>query len=485
VLRLGGIPALHRAPCREINFLSLRAYSRRFPAYLDSLLIMAKSGSSKLWLVIALIVAIGGGYYYYTKRNTTPPAKFITAAVARNDIIQSVTATGDLQPVTTVEISSQISGLIQEVLVDFNSQVKKGDLLARIDPATYEVRLNSAKAQLANTRANHSLVKLNTERTRSLHSRQLVSQQELDQAEAQLTQAEAQLQIQQASVKTAEVDLARCNLYAPIDGIVMDRLAEVGKTVAASLNAPKLFTLVEDLRRMQIEAAVSEADIGSVVEGMPVNFTVDAYPDRRFRGSVRQIRNTPVREQNVITYTTIIDVNNDDLRLKPGMTANVAIVIQERKNVLSIPNSALRARIPAELLVPAPTPPPAVVGEATPEQNLTALLAELGHTGGRPNPVLMQRVRALAEERGVILPPPRGGAGSGNSVITRTVYRITNSAESPLADAVTARFGITDGLVTEVIDGLTEGEVIATGVLAPAEASPLGASSPFGPPRRR
>ncbi len=445
---------------------------------------MATSRSSKLWLIIVIVAALAGGGYYFAKRNAPKPTSFITTKVTRANIIQTVTATGDLQPVSTVEVGSQISGLVQEVLVDFNDSVTKGQVLARIDPATYESRLRQSQAELANTRANHDLVKLNADRIRSLHAGNLVSQQELDQSIAQLAQAEAQLLIRNASVENARVDLARCTISSPIDGVVLTRQIVAGKTVAASLNAPVLFTLVEDLRRMQIEAAVSEADIGSVTEGMAVNFTVDAYPDRRFRGTVRQIRNTPVREQNVITYTTIINVNNDDLRLKPGMTANVAIVIRERENILTLPNSALRARIPAELLVPAPVAAVAS-GEATPEQNLSALLAELGHTGGRPAPALMERVRALAEERGLTLPARRGGSDNGNPVTTRTVYRVTVPGHSALAEAVTARFGITDGLTTEVIDGLAENDVIATGVLTPAESTAAASSSPFGGPRRR
>jgi HlyD family secretion protein len=445
---------------------------------------MAKPRSLKLWFTFILLAAFaGGGYYLYKVRTAPEPVSFLSVKVGRGNIVQTVTATGGLQPVSTVEVGSQISGLVFEVLVDFNDPVKKGQVLARIDPASFESRVRQARAELANTRANYDLVKLNSERIRSLRENDLVSQQELDTSLAQLAQAEAQLLIRNAAVENALVDLNRCTITSPIDGVVLTRQIVAGKTVAASLNAPVLFTLVDDLRRMQIEAAVSEADVGSVEIGMTANFTVDAYPERRFRGTVRQVRNTPVREQNVISYTTMIDVANDDLRLKPGMTANVAIVIRERENILTLPNTALRARIPAELIIT----PPAKAGSpraATPEANLAALLAELGHTGGRPTPAVMQRARSLAEERGLEIPARRGGAAGG--VSTRVVYRLPATPAAAKVTAVTARFGITDGVSTEIIDGLAEGDSIVTSVISAAEAEPAGAAAnPFGGPGRR
>ncbi|MDF3056079.1 MAG: transporter [Rariglobus sp.] len=450
---------------------------------------MAKPGSFKLWLVLVILAMLGGGYYYFSKRSAVPPAEFVTATISRSDIVQSVTATGDLQPVTTVEISSQISGLIQEVLVDFNSQVKQGDLLARIDPATYAVRLNSAKAQLANTRANYNLVKLNTERTRTLRAQQLVSQQELDQAEAQLTQAEAQLQIQQASVQTAEVDLARCNLYAPIDGIVMDRLAEVGKTVAASLNAPKLFSLAADLTKMQIEADVAEGDIGSVEIGQSVNFTVDAYPNRQFRGKVSQIRNSPVIVQNVVTYVTIIDVNNDDLKLKPGMTANVSIIIARKEDVLRVANSALRVRIPENLL-PSASLAADAAKPATREQ-IQQLMTEAGANPGsrRIAPEVRARLIQLAKERHLELPArlTRSGDDEPGGVLTRTVYKLGGTPASPVVIPITIKTGITDGSATEIIEGLEEGDSVITSAFQPSAKGSTGSSTPnpFGGGGRR
>lgn len=449
---------------------------------------MAKKSGRFIPVIFAMIALCGAAYYFLGGSADAPP-KIQTVAVTRGTLTRTITATGDLQPVEKIEVSSQISGLIKEVLVDYNSRVKAGDVLARIDPASYISRLNQAKASLANVRANYDLVKLNTARTESLRERNLVSQQELDQAQAQLAQAEAQLQISNASVENAEVDLARCEIIAPIDGIVLDRPATVGKTVAASLNAPVLFILVNDLSLLQIEAAVSEADIGAVAVGQSADFTVDAFPGRAFHGMVRQIRNSPKIEQSVVTYSTIIDVANENLQLKPGMTANVSVVVDQRQNILLIPNAALRARIPPNLLLPALTPEPATSGAvATPEDALKTLLVEVGHSEGRPNREVMQKVRALAAERGIVL-PDRGGRRHGDnssvgSVTTRTVYLLAGTETKPLVQPITIRCGITDGSKTEVISGLDAGTDIITGVTATPGTAPGGSGSPFGGMRR-
>lgn len=464
-----------------------------------------QSGASLVTLLIAL-AAVGGlaAWWWLRPDAASAPVSFNTIKVARGDVVQTVTATGDLQPVTTVDVSSQISGLLTEVLVDFNSRVSAGDVLARIDPATYESRLASAKAEYANTAANHRLVKLNNERAHSLFERNLVSRQEVDQSDAQLAQANAQLLTREAAVANAETDLARCTLYAPIDGIVIDRLAEVGKTVAASLNAPTLFTIVNDLAKMEIRAYVSEADIGAVAEGQEVNFTVDAYPSRTFRGRVTQIRNSPLREQSVIVYSTIIAVDNADLRLKPGMTANVSIITAERRGVLRVPNSALRVRVPETVTVlPAPEPaagesaPAAPTAPADPREQFRALMMEAGWSGeGRPTPDIMQKARDLATARGIELPQRGAGGGGGggggnrtpaqvpadNRPTVRTLYATTPAGGGqPTVQAVRVTLGISDGSTTEVIAGLEEGSEIVTGLaLATAATSaPSGTNNPF------
>jgi len=469
---------------------------------------MAKSRTvGSLVTILALLGLAAAAWYYYRGRGDPPP-QFTTATIGRGEIIQGVTATGTVQAVTVVDVSSQISGQIAEVLVDFNARVKQGDVLARIDPATYESRLRQAEAQLANTTASYNLVRLNAERVRTLHGKNLVSSQELDQSEAQLAQAEAQLQIQNAAVENVKVDLSRCTIYAPIDGIVIDRIAEVGRTVAASLNAPTLFTIVNDLSKMQIAASVAEADIGSILKGQDVNFNVDAYPNRQFRGRVSQVRNSPRTEQSVVVYSTIIDVDNSDGHLKPGMTANVTIVISQRAGALRLPNTALRLRAPEDLLTTPPPPEPAVAvagataGAATPpatterrrgsgegREQMRQLMQEAGISfgSGPPAPEALARLQKLAAERGIELPERFTQARAGSNpeaIVSRIVYRPAGTPEKPMLEPVRVRLGITDGLTTEVIEGLAENDKVVVTVTGASGAAARPASNPFSGGRR-
>jgi HlyD family secretion protein len=472
---------------------------------------MSKARSSSgLIITLTLLAAAGAGAWYYMRPGAEKAPEFSTAKVSRGDVQQVVTATGGLEAVTSVDVSSQVSGLIVEINVDYNSPVKKGQVLAKLDPATYESRLSSAKAQLANTTANFNLVRLNTERSRKLREQNLVSQAELDQAEAQLAQSQAQMLIQQAAVDTAKVDLARCTIYSPIDGIVIDRVALVGKTVSASTSAPTLFTIANDLSQMQISAAVAEADIGTIEDKQNVNFTVDAYPSRQFRGRISQIRNAPKTQSNVVTYETIIDVRNDDLKLKPGMTANVSIVIAQRSGTLKIGNNALRVRIPENLLPPpapvAAAPAPGADGKTAPaaaktdapkpmtdEQRRTAMrdiMRDVGFSfgaGGPPSPEIIAKMEALAKERGLDLDFSRfsgGGRGGGrggntpasNAPVVRTLYKLVGTdPKTQRAEPVQVKLGISDGISTEIIEGVAEGDVLITGVTIPGAApTPAG-----------
>ncbi len=410
------------------------------------------------WAVAAAIVLGAAAYWYFAHGREKEP-EYQTAVVARGSLTQVVTATGQLNPMTNVTVGSQISGIIQKIYVDFNSPVKAGQVLAELDPATYERAVAQAEAELASAKANLELAQVQAKRATELFRDNLISAAEFDTAMAQLHQAEAQVKIRQAVLENARVNLGRCTIYAPIDGIVISRNVDVGQTVAASLQAPTLFQIANDLTQMQINANVAEADIGSVEVGQDVDFTVDAYPYRVFHGKVKQVRNSAVVVQNVVTYDTVIEVNNPDLKLKPGMTANVSIITAHRENVLKIPNAALRFR------------PPETTNDS--RTNSSGLRAggqrQFGPPGG---------------------PPAEGGRpsarGRGERAFTRTVYVLrTNSpagSRSTKLEPVQVKIGISDGVTTEVIEGLNEGDVVVTGVVItePSRTASAPARNPFG-----
>src|SRR5438876_3577295 len=311
-----------------------------------------KKSHFRRWLVILVILggaAVGG--VAYVKRPKDPDLDFKTAQVAHGEITQVVTANGALNPVRTVTVGSQISGIITELKVDFNSKVREGDELAKIDPATYERALARAVADLANAQAGLELAKFNAKRAKQLYADKLISESEFEQNEVALQQADANVKIHQASVDSAKVDLDRTTIYAPISGMVISRKVDAGQTVAASFNTPELFTIANDLTKMQIETLVSEADVGGVQEGQKVNFMVDAFQGRKFSGRVNQVRFAPITNQNVVNYTAVVEVDNRDLKLRPGMTANASIITAQRTNVLCVPNAAFRFRPPENAII--------------------------------------------------------------------------------------------------------------------------------------
>ncbi len=281
-----------------------------------------------------------------------------TEAATRGDIEQAVTATGTVNAVTTVQVGTQVSGTIKTLYVDFNSRVKKGQLIAQIDPSTFQSQVQQAQANLSSAQAN--LEKAQTalandkktfDRNKELFSKNLIAQSDLDTAEtayqtdiAQVASAKAQIEQAKASLDYAKQNLAYTRIVSPVDGVVISRNVDVGQTVAASFQTPTLFTIAQDLTKMQIDTNVAESDIGVVKLGQGVDFTVDAYPETTFEGKVWQIRQAPITVQNVVTYDVVIQVNNKDFKLMPGMTANVSIVIQQKKDVIRIPNAALRFR---------------------------------------------------------------------------------------------------------------------------------------------
>lgn len=283
-------------------------------------------------------------------------ASYQTERIAQGDIVQKITASGIINPISTVDIGTQVSGIISEIYVDYNSEVKKGDLLALIDPQTFEATvsqrraaLDIAKAELEVTKNNIVYYKKHLDRIKKLNTSKYSADKELESAQrdydnsvAEKALKTAQVKQAEASLKQAQIDLEYTRITSSVDGVVISREVEVGQTVAASFNTPTLFNVAEDLTKMQIEASVVEADIAKVKEGQKVEFSVDSFPDEIFEGVVTQVRNNPITTSNVVTYQVIIGIDNKDLKLKPGMTANVDIITAQKQNVLLVPNKALR-----------------------------------------------------------------------------------------------------------------------------------------------
>ena len=282
--------------------------------------------------------------------------KYETRKVRRCTITEVVEASGTINPVNTVSVGSTVSGLIKEIYVDFNSVVKKGQILAQIDPANFQAsvdqataQINNAQANLANTQAVMEMSRKTYNRYKNLYAKNFIAKSELDQAEsdyyanlAKVNSAKAQISQAQATYNTAMTNLGYTKIIAPVDGTIISREIDLGQPVAASFQAPQLFTIAQDLTNMQIEVNVSEADIGKVKVGQDVTYTLDGYPDTDFKGKVTQVRISPTTVSNVVTYVVIVDVHNEDLKLIPGMTANVSIITDQKENVLCVPNVALK-----------------------------------------------------------------------------------------------------------------------------------------------
>ena len=310
--------------------------------------------------IVAVAAVAGAAAYavWFWPAGSTAPAGYVTVAVDRGPIEHVVSATGTVNPVTTVQVGTYVSGPIQALDVGFNAPVTKGQRIAKIDPAPFAVKVREAEASLKNAqakvvgdRADTRLKKLLLERNRVLLGRNLIAQNDLDTAETVYEQAVAQLALDQAGVAQAEasleeaqVNLRYTDILSPVDGVVVSRNVDVGQTVAASFQTPTLFLIAQDLTKMQVDTNVSESDVGRVREEQPATFTVDAYPGQPFRGKVAQVRNAPITVQNVVTYDVVVAVDNSGLELKPGMTANVSITTAKRDQALRIPVRALRFR---------------------------------------------------------------------------------------------------------------------------------------------
>ncbi len=389
------------------------------------------------WPWILLLLGTGGGsYWWWSREQDKKPAaaEYETAAVSKGDLKKMVKASGVVNPLAKVEIGSQISGTIIKLNVDFNSLVKAGEVLCQLDPATYDAAYAQSAAERSSAEADRDYQKRTIERKRQLLEQKLFPQADFDKAEADFKGAEAKLLLADARLKKAKVDLERCTIYAPIDGVIIDRTAEIGMTIAASFNAPKLFILANDLTKMQINAQVSEAEIGQVQQKQKVKFKVDAYVDP-FEGEVVQVRNSPITEENVVNYDAIIAVNNPDLKLKPGMTGVAEIVTSERFGVVKIPNGALRFK---------PAKPRDMSGDSA--------------LPGPPFPKKPDPDRPVdLTVKQVYLPPSK-------------------PTDEPVS--ITVKIGINDGKSTEILEGLREGDTVITLLKPPAGSG--GMNNPFG-----
>lgn len=397
----------------------------------------------KRW-IIGLIVLAGAaaGGWFLTRPRTKPP-EYRTARVDRGLIKAQITATGTLKPVTMVQVGSQVSGTIQSLHADFNSIVRKGQVVAQLDPSLFRTQLAQNEANLSRAQVNVKDADRTFQRTKELLARNLVSQSEVDAAEAALDRFRAEVRQAEATVEQSRVNLRHTTIESPIDGVVVSRSVDVGQTVAASLSAPILFEIANDLADMQVEASIDEADIGQIKSGESVTFTVDAFPEEKFSGIVSQTRLQPITVQNVVTYTTVIAVENPELKLRPGMTANVSVEVARADDALRVPVAALSFR-PAESKSGARK---SVAAASTP-----GATAATGQGRGRT-----------------------GAPGGGPSPTGPTVHvRTEKGALEPRA----VKTGITDGYVTEIVSGdLKEGEAVVTGLIGATTSGAGGMNS--------
>jgi HlyD family secretion protein len=417
------------------------------------------------WIVVAVVVVAGGvfGWWRMRQARATAQVLYVTSQVDRGRIVAKVTASGTLSAIVTVQVGSQVSGRVAALYADWNSQVKKGQLVAKIDPQLFQATVQQARANLVAAQGNLAKVKAQAvdaerqyKRNVILAERKLIAQADLDTSQstfdadkAAVDAAAGTVEQARAQLNSSEVNLAYTDIISPTDGTVIARNVDVGQTVAASLQAPTLFLIAEDLRKMQVDTSVAEADIGKLQTGMKATFTVDAYPNERFTGAVRQVRNNPQTVQNVVTYDAVIDVANPDLKLKPGMTANCTFVWAERGDVLRIPNAVMRFRPPAELLA-------RLNPGAGPSQGGTGATAEAAQSGG---------ARRKA--------PASGGIDPNR----KTVWVLRNGQPLP----VVIKSGVSDGSLTEVVEGeLSQGDLVITDM---SGGSSTGQQAGFPRPR--
>ena len=383
---------------------------------------------SKVWLVVAVVIIVAIVAWALSGSKKEEQISFETAAVAPANIMNSITATGTIEPVTSVTVGTQVSGIVSKLYVDYNSVVKKGQVIAELDKTNLMSQLNSAKTQLATAQSQLNYQTTNFNRYKTLYQKGLVAADDFDSAKLSYTQAKEQVAAAKEEVQRAQTNLGYATITSPIDGIVLSKSVEEGQTVAASFSTPELFTIAQDLTNMQVVADVDEADIGDVKEGERVSFTVDAYPDDTCEGTVKQVRQEATTTNNVVTYEVVISAPNADLKLKPGLTANVTIYTAERKGVLSVQSKALRF---------------------TPQKETVGKMKIVDQTGNAKNKVWTIE---------------------GNSIVAHKV-----------------NIGMTDGTNTQILNGISAGVKVVTGLNVTGgeqdDAQPNASSerSPFAP----
>ena len=379
-----------------------------------------------LYILSALIILLAVIWWALPGKKSTE-ARYATAMIERGSITQNVSANGTLNPVKLVNVGSQVSGIVKKLYVDFNDHVKAGQILLELDPALMQAQLEQSLANVANTEAQLELAIANEARTRGLYAQEYVTRQELEQAVQALKSARAQVSLTSAQVARDRTNLSNTVIRSPVSGVVVSRVVDTGQTVAASLQAPTLFTIAQDLAKMQIDTSYAEADVGAIHVGQPASFRVDAFPNRSFKGVVKQVRLNPTTQQNVVTYDVVVGVDNPELILMPGMTAYVNITVAQRQDALMLPNAALRFR-------PADAP-------------------------GRTDKPRAEQNKPKAER----------GKDKADAAVMGTIYVLENGQLKPVRVSV----GITDNRFTEIVgDEIKEGTaVVIEDRQPPAKAS--------------
>jgi HlyD family secretion protein len=419
------------------------------------------------WVSAASVIGLGGiGWWQIGDRDKEPP--YVTTPAQKATVTQVVSSTGTLQAVVTVQVGSQVSGTIEKLFADFNTKVKAGQIVAQLNQDKFRAAEDQARANLLAAQSNIEKSKVSVadtlrtlERNRELRKKDLMAQSDLDAAQAAYDAALAQVEVNraqaaqaQASLKQSTVDLNNTVIRSPVDGLVISRNVDVGQTVAASLQAPTLFTIANELARMEVHTNVDEADVGNVKEGQDVTFTVDAFPSRRFIGRVHQVRNAPIVVQNVVTYVAVVRIDNKELLLKPGMTANVQFLVSRKEDVLTIPNMALRFKPPEEK-----------------EEAQELLRREQTRTA----PKVGERRTSRQSVAG-------GGGAAGRGTRRVRIYVLREDKAQPIE----VQLGITDGSKTEVTSAdLKENDPVIIGMSSGASSANPGVANPFQPSQPR